>query len=290
MSGPRLPTLESVAAELYAGAPSDFVKTRNARAKDTTDGDLSALIKGLRKPSVAAWIVNVFATERTDHLAEALQLAADLREAQDELDARALAQLGRDRRALTTKLASEAVDLASSRGERVTESTREAVRQTIAAAFFDPRAAAAVASGRLVRELAPGDDIEDDLDDLVAGGVPSSPAVRSAPESVDEVGARRRRREAERALHEAEAQHARAERDATKAERDASRAEARVDDLATQITDLESQLATARRDAESAKADAEAAARAHDEATRRREETDAAVRTARDELEQLTRG
>ncbi|HKT55370.1 MAG TPA: transposase, partial [Microbacterium sp.] len=157
-------SLTEIAAELYSAAPEEFVAARNARAADAADREDAARIRALKKPSVAAWVVNVFAHERADRLGQALQLAAELREAQDQLDAATLAELGRRRRALTSQLAHEAGELASARGGRVSPSTLEAVRQTIAAAFFDPDAAVAVASGRLVRELeASGDPVDLDV-------------------------------------------------------------------------------------------------------------------------------
>ncbi len=192
--------------------------------------------------------MNVFARERAAQLGEALALAADLRDAQADLDAKALAQLGRDRRALTARLASAAVDLASSRGERVTASTREAVQQTISAAFFDQDAAAAVASGRLVREVEPSGAFADVLDSLVGGGAPSAP--ESAPLPADEVAARRARKKAERALHEAEQARDRLSREHKKAATAATTASTRVAELTTREAELEKELAHVRRDLE----------------------------------------
>ena len=129
------PTLDDIAAALYAGPPEEFTAARNARAKDLDDRALAAEVKALRKPAVAAWVVNVLAQARAAQLGQALALAAELREAQADLDAAALAKLGRERRALTRRLAETAADLAGSRGERVTAATRDAVEQTISAAF-----------------------------------------------------------------------------------------------------------------------------------------------------------
>ncbi len=235
-------SLADIAGELYAAAPGEFIATRNARSKEVADPELATQLKALRKPSIAAWVVNVFAQERAVQLGQALQLAQELREAQDDLDAATLAQLGRQRRALTAQLAREAVGLASSRGERITPSTGEAVQQTIAAAFFDPDAAAAVASGRLVRELEASAPL--DLDTAVGGGRPEP--LAAAPPPTDEVKARRERREAEAAVHNAEQDVLRAERDETKAENDVRNQARRVDELIGRVSDLEAQLAAAR--------------------------------------------
>lgn len=279
-------TLLEIAAELYSGPPEEFISARNARARAAGDRELAERIGALRKPSAAAWVVDVFARERAAQLGEALRLAEELREAQADLDAAALAELGRQRRALTTRLAAEAVAVARARGARVTDATLEAVRQTISAAFFDPDAAAAVASGRLVRELEPAAAV--DLATVVGGGAPQAPA--SAPEPVDEVAARRELRKAERTLHDAEQAHARATRDAQKAARDAGDAADRADRATSRIAELERELARARMDADSAEDDAASAHERQDRAVERVRETEAAVADAQAALDALRRG
>jgi hypothetical protein len=249
--------LVAIAAELYSGPLADFTAARNTRARAAEDAALAADIRALRKPSVAAWVVNVFARERAAQLEEALALAADLREAQADLDARALARLGRDRRALTARLAAAAADLASSRGERVTASTRDAVQQTISAAFFDPDAAAAVASGRLVRELEPAGTFADVMDTIVGGGAPTAATAAALP--ADEVAARRERKKAERALHEAEQTRDRVVREHARAQTAAEAADNRIAELTTRATELEHELSIVRRDLDGSRDDARSA-------------------------------
>ncbi|MCM3779089.1 transposase [Microbacterium hydrocarbonoxydans] len=281
------PSLSEIAAELYTQPLGEFIAARNARAADASDKAMAAGIRALCKPSVAAWVVNVFARERASQLGEALQLAAELREAQEDLDAKALAQLGRDRRALTARLAAAAADLAESRGERITASTRDAVQQTISAAFFDPDAAAAVASGRLVRELEPTGTFADAMDSIVGGGTPSAPTEPPAPP--DELKARRARRDAERALREAEQTRDRAARDAAKAERVAKDAASRAGELTSRVAELEKELDSARREAKRAETDAADARERRAEASRAADETEDAVTAARSALEKLER-
>jgi chromosome segregation ATPase len=241
------PTLEDIARELCAGPPEDFVSARNARAKETDDAALAGEIRALRKPSIAAWVVNVFAQERSEQLGQALQLAADLREAQEDLDAPALAKLGRERRQLTRKLAETAADLAGSRGERITPTTLEAVQQTISAAFFDPDAAAAVASGRLVRALEPTASA-DDVRDAVAGELMALAPSPTRP--ADELQARRLRREAEKRVATAEKELATAERDLAKQDKALDALKARSEELSDEEADLEARLAKLRTEAE----------------------------------------
>lgn len=275
--------LDSIAAELYAGSPDEFIAARNARAKDVGEPALSAAVRALRKPSVAAWVVNLFARERSARLGQALQLASELREAQDDLDAATLSQLGRQRRALTGQLAAEAVSLATARGGRVTDATLEAVRQTISAAFFDPEAAAAVASGRLVRDIEPTGSFDPGA--VVAGGRPDAP-VAPKP-AADEVAARRARRDAERALREAEQAHTGAERAARRANEEAHEIDERIDQLTQRISELEDELQHARHDATQAKTDARAAADRRRQAAAEREAAADAVARAREALDQL---
>lgn len=277
--------LADIAVQLYTGSPTDFVTARNSRAARTADPVLAARIRGLKKPSVAAWVVNVFAHERAAQLAEALELAEELREAQADLDARALAQLGRDRRALTNRLAADAADLAEARGQRITSSTRDAVQQTISAAFFDPTAAAAVASARLVRELEPAGAFADIADSIVGGGAPDAPAVAAKP--LDEVTARRKRRDAERAVRDAERAHDRVAREATRADRALRDAVLHVDELTRREQELESELAKVRVDAKRARGDAEKAEIEQEALAHRMRDADSDLRAAKDALDRL---
>lgn len=248
--------LRRIARELSAVPLGEFVGTRGARASEAANRELAAAIRALRKPSVAAWVMNVFAQERPDELAEALHLAEELREAQADLDAPTLATLGKERRTLTRRLAEQAAELAEARGEKVTPATLDSVHRTISAAFFDENASTAVASGRLIRELEPSDDI--DLDDVVAGGAPSSDATVSS-EPADELAARRRRRQAERSVQEAEDALASAERARAAAETETRSASRRLEELAVAAEDLEKQLVHLRRERERVR-DAAAAA------------------------------
>lgn len=234
------PTLEDIAAELYALAPGEFTAARNACVKTIGDRDLAVQIGRLRKPLAGAWVVNLFARERADQLGQALALGAELREAQADLDAKTLTTLGRERRALVRSLADQAAGLATDRGEKVTPATVEAVVETLNAAMFDARAAAAVASGRLVRPLAASGDEEVDLADAVAGALDIATSEPAAP--TDEVAAQRRRKQAERALRDAETQLRTATRTRDDLERRQRRATGRAAELAEHQDRLQQEL------------------------------------------------
>ncbi|MFJ6533873.1 transposase [Microbacterium sp. NPDC091662] len=270
-------TFEEIAAGLYSGPPEAFVSSRKARAAEA-DAHLASRILALRKPSIAAWVVNVFAQERAGQLGEALELARELREAQDDLDAAALAKLGRERRALTRKLAQAAGELAASRGERVTSSTLDAVEQSISAAFYDPAAAAAVASGRLSRALDPS-ATQNDIRDAVAGDVPELDPVSLPP--ADELQARRARREAERAIAAAEKDQASAERELTTRDKALRELRAKRGELAERTSELENELARIREELRRAEHDLPEAERSREDAATRAEAAADALDLAR---------
>jgi hypothetical protein len=237
--------LDAVALELYALAPEDFTAARNARA-GASDRSLAARIKALRKPTASAWAVDLLARE--GQLAEALELAAALREAQDDLDSAELTRLSRQRRALVAALATQAVGLAEDRGVTISGAARADVEKTINAAVMDAAAAAAVMTGRLVRPLeATGFDAVD-VSDAVGGSLPGAPDL--PPPSRDDLAERRARKAAEKALREAERASGEAERELAKIDAKLAKARERGDHLAERIDDLRTELARMETDAQ----------------------------------------
>lgn len=234
--------LDEIAVELYTLTPAEFTNARNARA--TLAGGLATRVKALRKPTVAAWAVDRLA--RQGQLAEAFELAAALREAQDDLDAAELSRLGRQRRQLVAALATEAVHLAKEGGVAVSPAAREEVEKTINAAVLDAAAAAAVMSARLVKALDPGALEPDDLADAVGGSVPGAAEAASR----DDLAERRARKAAEKAAREAERASNEAERELGQVEARRGRARERADLVEERIGDLRRDLE--RLEAESA--------------------------------------
>ncbi|WP_226534187.1 transposase [Microbacterium paraoxydans] len=278
------PVFEEIAAALYMGPPEAFVTSRKDRAAEVDDAELTSRILALRKPSIAAWVVNVFAHERAGQLGEALRLAAELREAQDDLDAPALAKLGRERRVLTRRLAEMAAELAGSRGERITPATREAVEHSISAAFFDPLAAAAVASGRLIRALDPAASAAD-IRDAVAGEVDvREPAPQRPP---DELQERRARREAERRVAETEKERAAAERELAKRDAELQTLRDRAAELAGRAEELEAELDRIRAAVSHVERDLPAMQERRSAAAERVEAAAGAAKLARNALDAL---
>ncbi|MBO3664125.1 transposase [Microbacterium stercoris] len=237
--------LVDVAWELYDLAPASFTAERNARAKAAKSDDpaLATRITALKRASAAAWIVGQLVRHRAARLGEVLELGAELRDAQQDLDAATLTQLTRDRRALTAALAREGAALAEARGVNAPSSVLDEVSQTLQAAMADANAAAAVTSGRLIRGLEVVGFDPVDLDGAVAGPAPDGSSAREP--QVDELAARRARRNAERAVRAAEKDLERAEREQETVHRQVADLEHQRDDARSRLDELRRQTAEA---------------------------------------------
>lgn len=148
------PLLE-IADQLYALPLGDFTPARDALVREhKSDKDLAARIKALKKPSLAAWVVNLLVRRDAPQVEQVLEVGAALREAQTNLDGEELRALTRQRRQLTAAVTTQARGLAHEEGVRVTPAVADQVEATLTSAMVDPDAAAAVRSGLLVAALA----------------------------------------------------------------------------------------------------------------------------------------
>jgi hypothetical protein len=149
-------TLEEIAWELYGLPQTEFIAARDARAKElrASDRDLAGEVKALRKPSVAAWAVNLLARERNELLDQVLELGVSLRQAQAGLQGDELRALTRQRRQLVNAVVNEVRSLAANAGTKLTDAVARQVEDTLTAAMVDESAAAAVHSGTLTEALA----------------------------------------------------------------------------------------------------------------------------------------
>lgn len=148
--------LLAVADELYALALGEFTPARDARAKElkTTDQELAARVRSLRKPSLAAWVVNVLVRHDTEQVEQVLAVGAALREAQAAMSGEELRTLTRQRRQLTAAVTTTARGIAAERGQKVTQAVADQVEATLTAAMVDEGCGRAVRSGMLVAPLA----------------------------------------------------------------------------------------------------------------------------------------
>ena len=146
--------LLGIADELYALPLGEFTPARDARAKALKGTDLAAQVKSLRKPSLAAWVVNLLVRRDADQVTQVLDLGAALRDAAAGMQGEELRALTRQRRQLTAAVTTGARSLASGEGVKVTQAVADQVEGTLTAAMLDARCAEAVRSGLLVTALA----------------------------------------------------------------------------------------------------------------------------------------
>ncbi len=98
-------------AELYTAPPDGFVAARDelvAEAKAAGQTDRAKQLGKLRKPTVAAWVVNLLAIRRPELVDQLVELSAALRSAQRELKGDALRELTKQRREAVGALVKEA--------------------------------------------------------------------------------------------------------------------------------------------------------------------------------------
>ena len=310
--------LDDVADELYGLLPEAFTAERDARAsrlRSEGDRELAAQVKALRRPAVAAWLVNALVRHRGDEIEQLLTLGETLRQAQADMDAGQLRELGRQRQGLVAAVGRQSRALARELGRAVTDPVVDAVEETLRAALSDGRAADAVRSGRLTAPLSYAGFGEVDLSDALAtprprplarrsrsaggssGGSAGGSAATAAPAPAPDADELRRAR-ARAALAAARSARVAAEGAARRAaqHRDAvvqraATARQRVDAAQGRVEELEQVLAEARTAAERARsawtplqADADAAS---DAARHAETDVDAARRAedaARDDL------
>ncbi|MFY1675204.1 hypothetical protein ACN27G_35575 [Plantactinospora sp. WMMB334] len=141
---------------LYAAPPDGFVAARSeavAAARAAGDPGAAREIAGLRKPTVAAWLVNLLALRRPELMAELVELSTALRTAQRELRGARLRELSTRRRHVVAALVGQARALGLAADPRLTAGKLPLaeVEATLQAALADVEVAEQARSGRLVR-------------------------------------------------------------------------------------------------------------------------------------------
>ena len=146
--------VREAAAELYAGDPAGFIQRRGdlaAQARASGEGAAAKAITGLRKPTRSAWVVNRLVHSDPDVPSRLTALGDDLRDAGRSLDGRRLRELSQARRDLIAALTRRALAGAGQRDAPA--ALQEEVAGTLSAAVADPRVAAELAAGTLVRSV-----------------------------------------------------------------------------------------------------------------------------------------
>ena len=173
--------LLAVADRLYAEPLPDFTPARDAAVKELrSDKELAARVKALKKPSIAAWALNLLVRRDSTKIDQVLELGESLRAAAESMSGEDLRALTRQRRQLTHALAGTARDLAREQDVRLTDTVVDQVEGMLTAAMLDPVAAGVVRSGLVVTAFTSTGISEVDVD-----------AVCAVPEAVgDEVAHR----------------------------------------------------------------------------------------------------
>lgn len=263
---------------LYALAPDRFTPARDERVAALRGDapDLAAAVRSLRKPVLAAWVVDLLVRREAAQVEQVVEVGEALRRAAEGMDAVELRALTAQRRRLTAALTTRARALAREEGHRTTEAVAEQVEATLTAAMLDPGAAAAVRSGLLVQPLrATGVDA---VDAAGAVAVPAALGFAATPREAapvprpelrvvpDPEAGEKARRSAEEALAEARGAETAARHGHEEATAAVQRLEARSLQLGAEVDELRRRLAEAEErleqlddelaDAEDAVADA----------------------------------
>src|SRR5438128_1871737 len=170
---------------LYAVAPRDFTRARNALAAElraSHDPGAAREVARLRRPSAALWAVNQLARHARPALERFLEAVDRLRRAQLS-DPRGAMEAMRAERAQLEALVAQAETALQEAGYAPSAEMRRRISDTLLGAAADRRHAEALKHGRLSEELhAPGFDALTGATQLrvVQGGAPRRPDAAAA--------------------------------------------------------------------------------------------------------------
>ncbi|KUL39561.1 hypothetical protein [Actinoplanes awajinensis] len=277
---------DDVLRRLYEEPPEGFVATRAAaieQARAAGDRDTAKRLAACKKPTVAAWVVNLLARRRPDLIGDLVTLSEALRSAQRDLHGDQLRELSLQRRQFVSALVADARKLAVAAGAGAGKLPLGEVEATLTAALADPEVAAQVRTGRLIRAAAyagfgevprprlrlitggdedpESDGPEGDADEgeelgaspeaghVTTPGLGTVPGMghEAAQEARERAARERRRREVERKRRELERELSAAEAAERRADQQLERAETAERDAEGLVDDLEAELAELER-------------------------------------------
>jgi hypothetical protein len=284
---------------MYEAPPDGFVAARSAAIADAKKaGDKEAVrrLTALRKPTVAAWLVNLLALRKPELIDQLVELAGELRTAQRTLQGDELRELSTQRRQIVSALVSEARKLAVAEDRGLAgKLPLGEVEATLTAAMSEPEIAAQVRSGRLVRatsyagfgevprprlRLVTDSDAAEILDEHEELQGDDEPAPSKREQAAAERRRREfqeRRRELRKELTAAQAAEQRADDQVEKAEAAEREANHLVEDLDNELAELERRRAEAQADVARRKQARRAAEREAAAARRRVGDAEAAL-------------
>lgn len=295
--------LLALADELYSLPLVEFTARRDAIVREVkAERELAARVKALKKPTVAAWVVNLLVRRDAEQVTQMLEVGTALREAQAGMSAEDLRALTRQRRQLTAAVTTQARRLARGEGHSVTAPVADQVEATLTAAMLDEGAAAAVRSGLLVTALrATGVEAVDAATAValpealghVATAVasPAAPDADGGPPALhvvpDPEADSKARRAAEDHLTEAEQAHRDAASALAEATADVERLEARSLQLQAEVEEVRGRLAELESQQEEHDDELADAEDVRSEAAEAATRTDQDLADARDALDRL---
>ncbi|WP_410874173.1 hypothetical protein [Nocardia sp. A7] len=230
-------TLDDVAGELYSLDPGDFVSTRAERAAQARadgDRDLAKAVTALRKPTVAAWTVNLLARHAPREIAALLALGDALRSAQRQLSGEKLRALGTQRQQVVNAMTKRAAELADEHDRPASEQVLREVGQTLTAALADPDVADLVRAGVLPTTVT--------YDGFGPAGLVAITGGKATPKRASKPAPKDTRAEARQELDDAESGLAAARADRDEAEAAAAQAKSDLDAIESRIADLRTEL------------------------------------------------
>jgi len=265
---------------LYEEPPDGFVAARTAainEAKQAGDRETAKRLAALKKPTVAAWVVNLLALRRPELIEQLVDLSTALRDAQRGLDGDQLRELNAQRRQVVSALVGAARKLATDALATESGGRAEAgklplgeVEATLTAALAEPAVAAQIRTGRLIRattyagfgevprpRLRLVSDTDADTGQTEDGEAAGEGEVVEFPQQSarERQAAERRRRQIEQRRRELRRELSSAQAAERRADEQLERAEAAERDAGHRVEDLDAELAELERRRTEAQAD-----------------------------------
>jgi hypothetical protein len=231
--------------QLFHGPLEEFTAARNELAKSLrSDGEAEAAdwVKGLKKPTRAAWLVNELSQRKPKDVQRLLSVGRELRNAQEEMlagsaDREKLREAGVAEQATIESLVGTAEAIGREHGVGPQALTK--VEDTLRAASSDPEVAEAIEKGRLDREQrASGIG-------LVGAATVKTPTSRRTKGDREATERREREQRAKRRNQ--------AERKLAAAEKRVEREQAKLDRARETVSDAEQAVHDAELDAHAAR-------------------------------------
>jgi hypothetical protein len=262
-----VPVSEDLIRSLYEAPPDGFVAARAAAiadARKSGDKDAAKRYAALRKPTVAAWLVNLLALRRPELIDDLVELSTALREAQRGLQGGQLRELSDQRRRVVSALVAAARKLAVEEDPSLSAGKLPLaeVEATLTAALAEPEIAEQVRSGRLVRaatyagfgevprprlRLVTADEPADEADEEPAEEDEDEAEELPRISARERAAVERRRREVAERKRELRRELSAAQSAEDRADEQLERAEAAERDAGHAVEDIDAELAELER-------------------------------------------